>query len=624
VSSAPPFGPPASGSSTGSFAFLEHALWKHFDEAKTPEEFASAWLALQCRFIPGVSAGVIVLGEPDTGPFAPLAFWPDESAFTENLAVAAERVISDRQSVVADADEQSSDGAAETIALPLFVEERLLGTVALSFDGSGINIRDTMRQLQWGAGWIEVLWRRELNRSSEQQRDRTALAFDMVATVLEQQHFVAAATALVTELAVTLECEQVSIGFTSKNHTELVALSHSSRFGEKMNLIRDLEQAMDEAVDQQAVVMYPEREIWDYRITRAHADLVQTHQIGSVLTIPLHKQGDIEGALSFEWDAKKEITDADIELCDAIASVIGPILSEKRANDRHIGLKIREAAQEQAEKFVGPEHPGRKLAAGVLAFFVLFFAVVDGDYRVTSSAVVEGLVQRTLVAPFEGYVATQNFKAGEVVAEGDVLATMDDRDIALERLRWSTKYRQHLAEYDKALASRERAEANIVQAQIDQARAQMALLDAQLERTAILAPFSGVIVSGDLSQSVGAAVERGQELFKIAPLDEYRVILEVDESDIENIQPGLQGELRIAAVPGESLTYIVERITPVSEQGEGKNFFRVEAMLTSESEYLRPGMGGVAKTDAGERLLISIWTDRLSDWLRLNLWKWLP
>jgi len=260
----------------------------------------------------------------------------------------------------------------------------------------------------------------------------------------------------------------------------------------------------------------------------------------------------------------------------------------------------------------------------IVGTVVLFFSILTGDYRVTSPAVLEGLVQRTIAAPFQGYVSSQEVRAGAIVEKGQVLATLDDRDLALERLRWSTTHRQRLAEYDRALAARERAEANIIRAQIDQAVAQIAILDEQLARTRITAPFDGIIVTGDLSQSVGTTVDRGQELFKIAPLEAYRVILEVDESDMEDIRHGQTGALRITSVPGEQLTYTVERITPIAEQAEGRNYFRVEATLQQGSEVVRPGMSGIAKTDVEERLLIHIWTDKAFDWVRLAMWKWLP
>jgi multidrug resistance efflux pump len=300
------------------------------------------------------------------------------------------------------------------------------------------------------------------------------------------------------------------------------------------------------------------------------------------------------------------------------------MLEEKRLNDRNILIKIRESLSNQFKRLVGPHYFGRKLVSAIGVLLIVFFSFASGDYRVTSDAVLEGLVQRSVVAPFEGYLATQNVRAGETVTAGQLLATLDDRDLSLERLRWSTTHRQHLAEYDRALADRERSEANIIRAQIDQAAAQIELLDEQLTRTRIVAPFDGMIISGDLSQSVGATVERGQEFFKITPLDAYRVILEVDDGDIENIKVGQTGALRIASIPEDLLDYTVERITPVSEQGDGRNFFRVEASLHHVSEGIRPGMKGVAKTNIEERRLIRIWTEGLVDWLRLTLWKWLP
>ena len=68
----------------------------------------------------------------------------------------------------------------------------------------------------------------------------------------------------------------------------------------------------------------------------------------------------------------------------------------------------------------------------------------------------------------------------------------------------------------------------------------------------------------------------------------------------------------------------MERITPVAEYGDGITTYRVEASLVNEVINLRPGMEGVAKINAGERRLISIWTKPLFDWLRVWSWRWFP
>jgi multidrug resistance efflux pump len=161
-------------------------------------------------------------------------------------------------------------------------------------------------------------------------------------------------------------------------------------------------------------------------------------------------------------------------------------------------------------------------------------------------------------------------------------------------------------------------------AQVNEAAAEIALLDAQLARTQIVAPFDGVITNGDLSQSVGMPVQRAQVLFEIAPLDSYRVIVRVPDADIASVAEGRPGSLVLSALPGEQFDLRVSRITPIAEQADGDNTFRVEAKLDTVSDRLRPNMEGVAKLDAGRHLLIWIWTHHLIEAVRLKLWSWWP
>jgi multidrug efflux pump subunit AcrA (membrane-fusion protein) len=133
-----------------------------------------------------------------------------------------------------------------------------------------------------------------------------------------------------------------------------------------------------------------------------------------------------------------------------------------------------------------------------------------------------------------------------------------------------------------------------------------------------------VIISGDLSQSLGSPVERGQVLFEVAPLNEYRVTLEVDERDISNMAVGQNGQLVLSSMPGSQFPFAISKITPISSSEEGNNYFRVEGNLEVSSEKLRPGMEGVAKVSVGPRRLVWIWTHTMLDWLRLAVWSWWP
>ena len=194
----------------------------------------------------------------------------------------------------------------------------------------------------------------------------------------------------------------------------------------------------------------------------------------------------------------------------------------------------------------------------------------------------------------------------------------------LERAKWASQKAQYLNEYRDALGKFERSKVSVLKAQLRQVDAQLAMVDAQLSRIRINAPFDGIIVSGDLSQSLGSPSQRGDVLFEIAPLEDYRVILEVDERDISAIELAQSGELVLTGHSDKVIAITVNSITPISEVKEGRNFFRVEAKMGKKIDALRPGMKGVGKILIGKRKLIWIWSHPFVDWLRLSLWTWWP
>ncbi len=161
-----------------------------------------------------------------------------------------------------------------------------------------------------------------------------------------------------------------------------------------------------------------------------------------------------------------------------------------------------------------------------------------------------------------------------------------------------------------------------IRSQIDQAAAQIKLLDEQLERIKLRSPISGLVVSGDLSQLIGTSVQRGQILFEIAPLDAYRIILDVDEREVRSVEAGRTGELVVSALPNQNLPFVVDKITPIAEARSGRNVFRVEGRLTDNPPQLRPGMEGVGKIEIGRRNLAWIWLHPVIDWMRIWSWRW--
>nr|WP_276595248.1 HlyD family efflux transporter periplasmic adaptor subunit [Roseateles albus] len=447
---------------------------------------------------------------------------------------------------------------------------------------------------------------------------------DQLAAVLEEDRYEAACRSLVTELATRLDCDRVSLGVVRGGHAQAVALSHSAQTSKRSNLIQAVGAAMDEAIDQKAVIRVPMLAGDEIVVDREHQHLAQEHGNGSVLTVPLTGGEDFSGALTFERPAKLPFEQHEIELCQAVAAVSGRILAIKKLNDRGFLLRGWDGLKLQLRRVLGPRYVKRKLVLIVLMLAGFFFSFAKADYKVSAPATLEGAIRRSVAAPFDGFVASAQARAGDVARSGAVLATLDERDLRLERLKWASQEAQYLKQHQEAVANRDRAKAQIVQALYEQARAQVSLLDEQLSRAAVKAPFDGVIVKGDLSQSLGAAVRRGEVLFEITPLDAYRVIVEIDERDIADIAVGQKGRLLLSAIADQPLAFTVSNVTSVTTAREGRNYFRVEGLMDGAGERLRPGMEGVGKIEIESRHLIWIWTHRLVNWARLMLWNYLP
>jgi RND family efflux transporter MFP subunit len=600
------------------------ASWAELRAPSSPEAFYQAWLTLQCGMVPDVLGGLVLIGPAERGPFAPVAVWPRLYGDLKPLTSAAERVMSERRGLVLQA-EGAAGRAPFQAAQPIEVEGSLCGAVVLDLSARPEEgLAHALRQLGWGTSWIETWLRRQAGSQADTRSERMQTLLRLVAAVPERDRFRAAATHLATEAATQLACDRVSIGFVHGQHVGLEAMSHSAQFGARSNLVRAIEAAMDEALEQERSIVYPPSSPDDGQVAQAHAALAQEFGSGAVCSVPLVRDAKICGVLQLERGADRPFDSETLALAEAAGALAGPMLELQRSEERWLWRKALESLRGGLEQLFGPHHVVLKLVACALAAVFLFFVFARGDYRVTARTVLEPEVQRAAVAPFDGYLAEAPSRAGDLVQEGDLLARLDDRDLELERLSSRSEVEQLTKQNRQALAARDAAEVRILTASILQARARLDLIEDRLARTQVRAPFDGVIVLGDLSQSLGAPVSRGDALFEIAPLDAYRVVLEVDESDIREIAVSQRGDLVLSAAPQDPLGFAVKTITPVSEAFEGRNYFRVEAEFDRTPENLRPGMEGVGKIEIDRRRLIWIWTHAAADWVRLAAWRWLP
>lgn len=614
--------------------------------------YAGAWLALQCRALalpsrgavfvpralpvatpggggaaptvnapaaeaaPGVDAGAAATPAGDAGleaiahhpPHADAAAWQD---------VAAD-VVAQRRGLVSE-PETVGGRVVVTLGYPVLQEDgAVAAVVVLEIEAAaGAQVARAMEALRWGAAGLELMLLRLDRRSARAQLVRNRLGLEAMAAVLAAPDFHGAVLAAVTLLASALRCDRAAWGVVSGLEVRVEALSHAAQHAPHMGQVRAIATAMEDALHAAGTVAGLGRDTPGLRA------LVQESGLAQVLAVPGYHDGAYRGVLLLEregepFDAAERLT------AEALVTFLLPVLETRRLFAAGLRARLGIALREGWRDFLAPASTVRRYVTTGALGVLLLLAVVPAPYRITADVVLEGAEKRAVVAPFDGFLAAAPARAGDMVAAGEVLCALDDRDLRLEQLKWIAQLAQYQGQFQQALGGHDRARANISLAQAQQAEAELELVATRLARTQVTAPIAGLVLSGDLSQRLGSRVSQGEVLFEVAPLSDYRVVLKVDERHIARLATGQRGHLALASLPDASIPVEVTRLTAIATAADGINHFRVEGRLLATPPALRPGMEGVGKVVTGYRPLLWVWLQPVGDWLRLWAWRWLP
>jgi hypothetical protein len=159
----------------GQRAATADEAWRRFARAESLQEFAQAWLALQCAQIGDVGDGVVLLRQPGAELLAPAAFHPRHPPDRALFAQVIERALAEGRGVVLPRQARPGTAAPGTedepvayqLALPLMVDSQVLGAVGLEIaQRSDPEVRAAMPALPRGAGLLEAWLRRQKGAAS--------------------------------------------------------------------------------------------------------------------------------------------------------------------------------------------------------------------------------------------------------------------------------------------------------------------------------------------------------------------------------------------------------------------------------------------------------------------------
>ncbi|KTT15654.1 efflux RND transporter periplasmic adaptor subunit [Pseudacidovorax intermedius] len=437
----------------------------------------------------------------------------------------------------------------------------------------------------------------------------------LAAQVQRESRSGAAALVLVNGLAALCGAAHVALGWVEHDRVHLAAISHLDRFEADTDLVARVEAALDESLAHDGPVRSPE--------APALAPLAEALRLPDVCAMAARRgEEPAEAAVLFACAEGRAPGDAVLQDVQAMLSLLLPRLAEMRLRERWWGLRLRDGASAWLAGWLGPRHVWPKVAAVAVGLFALYAAFASWDYRVHGTGQLATDSTRVMAAGYDGRVDTAEASAGDRVQAGQLLATLDTRELRQQENDAAAEAGRFGAEADKARAAGAWAEMEVATARQRQAQARLARVREALSQAEVRAPFDGVVVEGERKDLLGAPVKKGDKLFRVARVEGLYVVATVPESDMPLLPAQAKGEFVLVSDPDRRIPLKVTSVIPVAQtRGQEGNHFLLRAeMQQPAADWWRPGMSGAVRIDAGERNVAWILTHRLVDKLRLWLW----
>jgi membrane fusion protein (multidrug efflux system) len=189
-----------------------------------------------------------------------------------------------------------------------------------------------------------------------------------------------------------------------------------------------------------------------------------------------------------------------------------------------------------------------------------------------------------------GRVAQLHFREGQRVAAGDLLVSLDDAIARAELAQAQANLNLAEKNFERAQMLFKRGASNAqalddASAQQQASRASLALSQARLDKTRIVAPYDGVL--GLRQVSPGAYLSEGQDIVNLEVLDPLKVDFRIPQKAVSQIRLKQLIEVSLDAYPGERFSGEVFAINPrLDEVGRSQ---AIRAHISNREGRLSPG-----------------------------------
>jgi len=435
-----------------------------------------------------------------------------------------------------------------------------------------------------------------------------------------------------TELAFTITnklhsregCDQVCLASVRGAKVRILSLSGQAEVSRNSPGIRTIQAALEEAVDMGCTVVAQAEDGLDPEDVAIGCPLhMAWHSAArgaAVATIPLFSDGECVAALAIRRSPHAPF---DAEELHELKTLVEPYATGLEVV-RHATRSLLSHLLFSASGFVRGLFDGRRwgrkaLVMGVFAFasWCVFGSV---DYRITAPCTLKPSAARHVSVPLDAVLRSCEVVPGDVVEAGQVLCVLDTSSLELEVGRLESELAIKELDGRRALAAGVPMDIKLAEAAQRQIEADIALYRFQIAQACVRAPTDGVVIVGDHRERIGDHLTKGEMLFEISRDESWRLEIEVPEAGIADVHPGLPGRFTSVSRPEEAHRFEIIRLQPAAEQRGGRNVIIAEARIDLTQEWLRSGMEGLAKIEAGKRRPYWVAFHRVVENLRYHFW----
>ncbi|MCA9306782.1 MAG: HlyD family efflux transporter periplasmic adaptor subunit [Phycisphaerales bacterium] len=549
-----------------------------------------------------------------------------DDAWLRAAAAAIPLVLARDDSAVAPAG-RGDDGAGYVILAPIALREGARAVLAVLVRGvDRVGAEEQRDCVMLASAVLTAADLRSAGEAHAGEAARLAAVMDVAGVVAGAVRFREATIALCNTLAARFGCERVTLGWVRAHQAQTIAMSHADKVVRRLPLVRDIEGAMEEALDQDEDVVFPAG-AGSRTITRGAEQLSAAHGPVAVVSMPLRvseRGGVLVGAVTLERSADRAWAAAEVGALRMTLDLAAPMLLHHKRDDAWLGARMLESARRTAGAVVGPRHTIAKLAALVAVVGLAALVLIRVDHTVPASFAFSSPGQRVISVPFDAVLLEAPVMAGDEITAGrTVLARFETTDLRLEAASIRAERAAQERQATSARRGGDATTAAIHEAMVEEADARLALIDARIEGSTVLAPIDGVVLWGMPERLIGARLGQGDELYRVAPSLEAGGMLaevRVPQRFVSTLEVGQRVRLAPAAYPDRHVEAVVERIAPAADENDPEGRFVMMARVAGAEDWMRSGMSGEARVAAGRRSLLSAWTSDLVDWVRLRLW----